>query len=465
MTVVVVGLSHRTAPLPLLERTALAGGQGGRATPAGLLDALAGAEFVDGAAVLSTCNRLEVYADVSRFHGGVTAIGAALSGVTGVRLGELADHLYVHYDEAAARHAFRVACGLDSMAIGEVQILGQLRTALKLAQDGGWSGGPVAGLLQQALKVGKRAHSETGLDRAGQSLVGAGLARAAEVLGPLSGCSVLVLGAGAMAGLVVGAVEGAREVVVASRTSSRAARLAETVGGRCVELAGLPQALAAADLVVATAGATGHLVTLEQVRAARGATAEEPAGGVTRPQVFVDLALPRDVDPAVAALPGVELVDLEALGERLAGHPVQDVVVAVEAIVDAEVTGFVAERRAAAVAPTVVALRERAQAVVEAELLRLEGRLGPVDDRVRAEVTAAVQRVVDKLLHTPTVRVKQLAGEPNGESYADALRALFDLDLDLDLPLGRVAEPLSATGAIFPRELPGELPDDGEVRR
>lgn len=459
MTVVVVGLSYRTAPLPLLERTALVGGQGGRATPAGLLDALAGADFVDGAAVLATCNRLEVYADVSRFHGGVTAIGTALSTVTGVRLSELADHLYVHYDDAAARHAFRVACGLDSMAIGEVQILGQLRTALRLAQDGGWSGGPVAGLLQQALKVGKRAHSETGLDRAGQSLVGAGLDRAVELLGPLAGCSVLVLGAGAMAGLVVGAVDGAREVVVASRTSSRAARLAETVGGRCVELADLPQALATADLVVATAGATGHLVGAEQVRAARGA--------VTSPQVFVDLALPRDVDPAVAALPGVALVDLETLGERLAGHPVQDVVAAVEAIVDGEVAGFVAERRAAAVAPTVVALRERAQAVVEAELLRLEGRLGPVDDRVRAEVTAAVQRVVDKLLHTPTVRMKQFAGEPNGESYADALRALFDLDAGLGL--GRPTEPLPAAGALFPRDLPGDLPggalSDPEVPR
>jgi glutamyl-tRNA reductase len=438
MTVVVVGLSHRTAPLPLLERTALTGG---RATPAGLLDLLAGAEFVDGAAVLSTCNRLEVYADVSRFHGGVTDIGAALSEVTGVGLAELADHLYVHYDEAAARHAFRVACGLDSMAIGEAQILGQLRTALKLAQEGGWSGSVVGALLQRSLRVGKRAHAETGLDRAGGSLVGAGLGRAAEVLGPLSGCSVLVLGAGAMAGLVVGALADAREVVVASRTSARAARLAETVGGRCVELADLPAALADADLVVATAGAGGHLVTADLAGAARVR--------VSGPQVYVDLALPRDVDPAVAGLAGVELVDLEALGERLAGHPVQDVVTAVEAIVDAEVAGFGLERRAAAVAPTVVALRERAQAVVESELLRLESRLGPVDDRVRAEVAAAVHRVVDKLLHTPTVRVKQLAGEPSGGSYADALRALFDLDL--------APERLPAAGVIFP--------DDPEVRR
>ena len=180
MTVVVVGLSHRTAPLALLERTAI--GAGTRGSPAGLLDRLAATDFVDGAAVLSTCNRLEVYADVSRFHGGVADIGGALSEVTAVPLPELADHLYVHYDEAAARHVFRLACGLDSMAVGEAQVLGQLRVALRVAQDGGWAGSQVGRLLQHALRVGKRAHSETGLDRAGASLVGAGLDRAGRVV-------------------------------------------------------------------------------------------------------------------------------------------------------------------------------------------------------------------------------------------------------------------------------------------
>jgi glutamyl-tRNA reductase len=435
MSVVVVGLSHRTAPLALLERTALAGGA---STPAVLLDRLAGAEFVDGAAVLSTCNRLEVYADVSRFHGGVSEVGAALSRTTGVRLPDLADHLYMHYDDAAARHAFRVACGLDSMAIGEAQILGQLRGALKLAQDGGWCGGRVGQLLQQALRVGKRAHAETRLDQAGGSLVSTGLDRAAELLGGLAGRSALVLGAGAMAGLVAGTLlkTGLGSIVVASRTSARAQRLADSAGGRYVPWSQLPQALAGADLVVATAGAAGTLVQLPQAAAAR---AERPAGpdGL---QAYVDLALPRDVDPAVGALAGIELIDLETLGRLLAGHPVQADLDSVEAIVTEEVTGFLAAQRAAAVAPTVVALRERARSVVEAELLRLDSRLGPVDDRVRAEVTAAVHRVVDKLLHTPTVRIKQLAGEPGGDSYADALRALFDLDL----------EQLPAAGAIFP---------------
>lgn len=431
MTVVVVGLSHRTAPLALLERTAIGAGTGG--SPAGLLDRLAATDFVDGAAVLSTCNRLEVYADVSRFHGGVADIGGALSEVTAVPLPELADHLYVHYDEAAARHVFRLACGLDSMAVGEAQVLGQLRFALRVAQDGGWAGSQVGRLLQHALRVGKRAHSETGLDRAGGSLVGAGLDRARELLGPLQGRSVLVLGAGAMAGLVVNALAkaGVGQVVVASRTSQRALRLADTVDGRCVPLAELPAALAAADLVVASAGAAGRLVSVELAAAAHAPE---------RPQVYLDLALPRDVDPAVADLDGVELVDLESLGELLAGHPVQAELAAVEEIVSQEVVGHQSEQRAASVAPTVVALRERARSVVEAELLRLDSRLGIVDDRVRAELTATVHRVVDKLLHTPTVRIKELAGEPGGDSYADALRALFDLQLDR----------LPAAGAIFP---------------
>ena len=243
-----------------------------------------------------------------------------------------------------------------------------------------------------------------------------------------------------MAGLVVGALAkaGVGQVVVASRTSQRALRLAETVDGRCVPLAELPAALAAADLVVASAGAAGRLVSAEQAAAARAAD---------RPQVYLDLALPRDVDPAVAELEGVELVDLESLGELLAGHPVLAELAAVEEIVSQEVVGHQAEQRAASVAPTVVALRERARSVVEAELLRLDSRLGIVDERVRAELTATVHRVVDKLLHTPTVRIKELAGEPGGDSYADALRALFDLQLDR----------LPAAGAIFP--------DPQQVRR
>jgi len=417
--VIVVGLSHRTAPMSLLERTAQ------RGSPTDLLGRMHTAPHVAEAVVLSTCNRLEVYAEVSRFHGGITDIAGALADGTQVPLSELTDHLYVHYEQTAVSHLFRVICGLDSMAIGEAQILGQVRSALKLAQDTGSAGRVVGHLMQQALRVGKRARTETRLDRAGASLVEAGLQQAEANLGPLPEAAALVLGAGAMAGLVVASLQRAEigAITVVSRTTERAERLALSAGGRALPMSMFPQALAGADLVVSSAGAGGYLVD-----AAAAASAQAERAG--RRQLYLDLALPRDVDPKVAELAGVELVDLEVLGRQLASSAVQADLDGVETIIGEEVAAFAAAQRAAGVAPTVVALRAHARAVVEAELQRLAGRLGTVDERVQAEIEATVHRVVEKLLHTPTVRVKQLAGEPGGRSYAEALRDLFDLDLE-----------------------------------
>ena len=419
MSVLVVGVSHRTAPVSLLERVTVGFGTG-----SDVLGELRGAPGgrVGEAVVLATCNRVEVYAETDGFHAGVDAVSDLLARRSGVPLEQLKRHLYVHWEGQAVLHLFEVACGLDSMVVGESQILGQLRRAYATARDGG-AGPTLHELFQKALKVGKRAHSETGIDQAGRSLVTVGLERAVAAVGPLEGRTVLVVGAGSMGSLAGATLRraGAAEVVVANRTAERAKRLAEALDGRGVGLDGLEAALVEADVVVSSTGATGVVVPLELV-----ARAVERRGG--RPLAILDLALPRDIDPAVRSLPGVTLVDLEGLQEQLAATEAGADVAAAREIVAREVREFLAWQRAASIAPTVVALRSRADAVVEAELGRLAGRLPGLDPAERAEVQATVRRVVDKLLHTPTVRVKELSEAPEGLSYADALRELFGLD-------------------------------------
>jgi glutamyl-tRNA reductase len=444
MSVLVIGVSHRSAPLHLLEQVALDGeGVANRAT------ALRASENVAETVVVATCNRVELYAEVATFHAGLADLGAALAAVTGVPLENLRDHLYVHYADRAVAHLFTVACGLDSMALGESQVLGQLRGAWEAAQRTGSSGRVLGRLMQQAFRVGKRAHAETGIDHAGASLVGAGLRRAEAQLGPAGELSVLVIGAGSMSALAATSLRraGVASLTIANRTPERARRLADSVQAVTVPLEQLEDALVAADLVVSCTGALGHVVD--------AGTAARVAATRTRPQVYVDLALPRDIQPDVATVAGVTLVDLEDLGRDLAAEDFSADVEQVRALVADEVGGYLAERRVQAVAPTVVALRARAAEFVDAELARLAQRLPDVDAAVREQVQREVQntvhRVVDKLLHTPTVRVKELAGRSDGGSYAAALRELFDLDLDevsavtdvpVEAPSADVAPPL-----------------------
>ncbi|GGK99372.1 glutamyl-tRNA reductase [Sphaerisporangium melleum] len=420
MSLLAVGLSHRTAPVALLERVSATG-----ETLVKLLHDIVRDEHVSEAMIVSTCNRVEVYAEVDRFHGGVSAVAGLLGAHSGVPQEQLTRHLYVHYEDRVVEHLFAVACGLDSMVVGEGQILGQVRRSLRLAQDEGTAGSILNELAQQALRVGKRAHTETGIDRAGASLVGVGLTLAERVLGPIQGRRALVVGAGSMSALSTATLAraGVTDIVVANRTLERAERLAQSVGGRAVELAEVGRELAAADLVISCTGAGSVVIDTEMV--ARAARSE--------PLFLLDLALPHDVDPGVRTLPGVTLVDLESmqqsgLGGEGAGGEVSEGVAAVRSIVAAEVCEYLRAERAAKVTPTVVALRAKAADVVEAELGRLVTRVPEIDERVRGEITQTVRRVVDKLLHEPTVRVKRLAASPAGDHYAEALRELFDLN-------------------------------------
>jgi glutamyl-tRNA reductase len=415
MSVLAVGLSHRSAPVSLLEEVTL--GIGDTSEVLGELKAGAVSEAV----VLSTCNRVEVYADTEGFHAGVDAITDLLARRSGVPLEELSKHLYVHWEGQAVLHLFQVACGLDSMVVGESQILGQLRRAYGAAGD--TAGRVLHELFQTALRVGKRAHSETALDEAGQSLVSVALEHAVRSVGDLAGRSVLVVGAGSM-GALAGATlrrAGVGAVVVANRTPDNAARLALSLEGRGVGLDALVDELVVADVVVTSTGATGLVVHRDVVAAA-------VARRDGRPVAILDLALPRDVDPLVRTVPGVTLVDLETLQAALTETDAGAGVEAAREIVTEEVGAFLTWQKASRVQPTVVALRGRADEVVAAELGRLKGRLPALDDKARAEVEQTVRRVVQTLLHTPTVRVKELTEAPVGLSYAEALRELFGLD-------------------------------------
>nr|WP_277626474.1 glutamyl-tRNA reductase [Arsenicicoccus piscis] len=415
----VLGLSHRSAPISALEQVSLRPDQ---------IDDLRGrlvlGQHVREAVVVGTCNRLEVYAEAETFHGAVTEITTALAEVSGADLTGLRPHLYVHHDERAVSHTFHVACGLDSMALGEGQILGQLRGGLRAAQHGGEVGPQLNSLFQRALRVGKAAHSETGIDDVAVGLVEAGLLAGEEVVGPLPGRHVLVVGAGAMSSLAAATSTrlGAGTLTITNRTPHKSEHLAASYDADSVPFEELGGALVAADVVVTCTGASAQVISAEQVQQA---LAQRP----DRPLVLIDLALPHDVDRDVLQIPGVTLVGLEELGLLLAGDgqvPAQ--VEAVRELVAEEVASFLADRRRQAVAPTVAALRSRAAAVVEAELERLRARMPDLDEATDRQVALTVHRVVEKLLHAPSVRVKELAGAGGSGDYADALRELFDLD-------------------------------------
>jgi len=410
VNLLVVGVSHHTAPVELLERLTVS-----REETPELLRRLLHSPYVGEAVVVSTCNRVEVYAAVSGFHGGLADIGAALAERAGTGIPDVTPHLYFHFDADAVRHALRVAAGLDSMVVGEAQILGQVRGAYQVAAEHDAVGKLLHELMRHALRTGKRIHSETNIDAAGRSVVGAALDL---VPGGVSGRSALVVGAGSMGALALSTLArtGAAPLLVTSRTATSAQRLAAAYGAQAVPLAELAEHLSRVDIVVCATASVSPVITLDTVE-----------GRVDAPLSIVDLAVPRDVEPAVGALPGVNLIDLATIAATPGETPSVADREAAEAIATAEVSVFQAWRRGADATPAVAALRERADQIVAAELRRLWQRVPDLTEEQRSELGHTVHRVVRRLLHRPTVRMRELAAGPDGDQYLAVLRELLDL--------------------------------------
>jgi glutamyl-tRNA reductase len=418
MAIVVCGLSHKTVPLPVLEQLAF--------PPETLHKALAqlmDQETIHEGVILSTCNRTEIYAIVHRFHPAVQAARRFLSDFSGVGQDRVSDGLYTYYDTDAVRHLFNVASGSDSMVVGEPEILGQVREAFRVATEEGTARRLLGALFQRALRVGKRARTETEISRHVVSLPQAAAREASELAGGLEGKRVLVVGAGRIGQLAARAARegGCADLVIANRTPERGAALADVVDGRSVGLDALADALADADVVISTTGSTETVIgrgTLER------ATKD-------RMLVAVDVAMPRDIDPAARDLPGVVLRDIEDLREvvqrgaerRTAELP------KVDAIVNEEVADFCAWERSLALGPAIAELREWAESIREREVEKMT-RKQELTDEQRAEVDKLTKGIVNKLLHRPMTQIRELVRGTDGQVYLEAFQEIFGTDED-----------------------------------
>lgn len=424
MTLLAMGVNHHTAPLDVLERLAATDAQD-------LVATVSASPHVAEALVLSTCNRVEVYAEVDRFHAAVAELTDLLAKTGGMSVGELTSQCFVHYDERAVQHLFEVTAGMDSMVVGEPQISGQVRLALAQAQELGTAGRELNEITQAALRVGKRVRTDTGLDSAGANVVSVAyrdaFARLAGLGGPApDGARLLVVGAGSLSGLAMAHAErlGVPDLTVISRTEATARRLAESYGATGDGMAALPDLLAGSDVVVCCTGAVGTIIDYDTVTAAM---ARRPQ----RPLVLVDLAMPHDTDPRTEEIPGVARIDLAVLAERPDTQTDHAAVGAAGQLLAEELRGYFAGRAARAVEPVLVSLRARASEVVEAELRRLRERVPGLTAAEWGTIEQALRRTVNTLMHTPTVRIKELAQDPDGQRYADALSSLFDLSPEL----------------------------------
>ncbi|MGQ0830835.1 MAG: glutamyl-tRNA reductase [Microthrixaceae bacterium] len=417
MSVVVIGLNHRSTPLDLLERMTIADA----ALPKALHDLISRAD-VSEAVVLSTCNRTEVYAVAERFHGAYQDIRDFLAEVAFLAPEDFSDHLYTHYDAPAVAHLFAVAAGLDSAVLGESEIIGQVKSAWDRAREEGTAGPGLNLLFRHALEAGKRARSETSIARHTSSVSQAAVALAADRLGGLAGRRVLVLGAGEMGeAMVLGlAKAGASDIAVANRTWERAVDLAAHVGGRAVRILDVPAAVAEVDVLLSSTGAASPLLEVDEVRAIVAARAG-------RPLLIVDIAVPRDVDPSVGALDGVTLLDMDDLRAfaDAGAQARQREVGAVQALLDEELERYLGATSAREVAPMIVALRDRAEEVRAAELERFRSRLEGLDPAHAEAVEALTRGIIAKLLHEPSIALKAAVGSPRGDRLVASLRELF----------------------------------------
>jgi len=417
MSVLVVGLNYKSTPLELLERFSFDATE----LPKALLAARS-SEHVREALILSTCNRTEVYAVVDGYHGGVGALRQFLSEFHHVEPDDFADRTYGLYEDEAITHLFSVASGIDSMVIGEPQILSQVRHAFRVAGEEGALGSTLSALFRQAIRVGRRARAETGISRSASTLAMAGATLARAELGTLSGRTVLVVGAGKMSDLAAVAIsQDGAHLLVANRTVARAHAVAARAGGEAVAMSDLQDAITKADLILASTGASQPIITRDMVAAAMEARPD-------RPLVLLDLAVPRDVEAEASDVDGVTLKDMDDLREAVSpdGEQLREVD-DVRRLIAEEVPKFLAWQRAHALAPLLDALQQRAETIRAAELKRAGGLLADLDERERAALETLTRSMIAKLLHDPVKALKEQAGTAGGEALARALRMLYAL--------------------------------------
>ena len=426
MSMLVVGMSHQSAPVALLERLSM-----DDTVRNDTCEVLVSKPSLSEAMIVSTCNRLEVYTVTNSFHTGVQDVVKVLAGNSGVDEDELRGYLYVRYADAAAEHLLTVTAGLDSMVVGEQQIIGQVRTAYQLAAEQGAVGPRIHALAQSALHTGKRVHSETDIDEAGSSMVSFAFDQAMMAMGAvdLKGKTALVLGAGAMSSLAATQAGrlGIDKLIIANRTFDRAERLAghaheAGVHAEAIEFHRRTAVLDDVDVVISATGAQEFTLTKQDI----------PAG---HNLMIIDLSLPRDIDNAVAELDNVTLINIERLSDSLDAADTEvaggaDPQVAARAIVREELEAYSSAQRVREIVPAVAALRRRAADVVECELGRLQQKAPDLTDEQIGDVSQALKRVVDKLLHEPTVRAKKLAANSGTVSHETALQELFGLQLE-----------------------------------
>lgn len=417
MTLLALGVSYRGSPVELLERLAFGEEEYGKA-----YHHLASLEAISEAVVLSTCNRVEVFASVTGYHQGFQDLKRFLSESRDVAMEDFAEPLYSHYEEQAVEHLFSVAAGLDSVVVGEPQILSQVREAFRRAKAEDAAGDATTLLFSHAVRVGRKVRTETAIGASPSGYVEAGADLAATFLGGLEGRSLLLIGAGTMSELALRTLRarGVSEVRVLNRSPERAARLADTIDASWGPLDDLLRVLPGADLVVSSTGATRTVVGRETVAAAM-------RGREDRPMFLLDLAVPRDVDPEARAVPGVGLANIDDLRDLVANAASDEEVAKGRAIVAEQTRRFVARQRAARYAPLIAALHARGEQVRASELERLASRLGRMSDRDRDVLEALTRGIVKTLLHEPVSRLKDLAGRGAADGHAQALAELFDL--------------------------------------
>ncbi|MEA2579319.1 MAG: glutamyl-tRNA reductase [Actinomycetota bacterium] len=421
MAVLTLGVSFRRAPIDLLERLAF--------TDDDLTKAYRLAQDIDGideAVILSTCNRVEVYANVPGYHAGFMALKRLLTEARGVHPDDIAEPLYSHWEQDAADHLFAVTSGLDSMVLGETQIGTQVREALKRSEQEATAGPALTALFHSATRTGRRVRTETTVGAAPDAFVALATDIATDAIGTdLAGKNVVVVGAGQMAALAVKHLRGrgVGPVRILNRSLEHARSLAERTNAEHGDLDMLPTAMANADIVVSATGAAGVVVSADAVRRA-------VAGRKARPLVLVDLAVPRDVEPGAADLDGVTVVDVLSLRERLADHDeaTADEIGRAHEIVAEEVHRYVVRRRSDALAPLIRAIRARGDEIMATELDRYAGRLAALDPDERAAVDALARGIVAKLLHDPIVELKERSEPGTDGVHARLLAELLGID-------------------------------------